>query len=138
MYTRRPIASLAASFVLLAAAPSAAQVIPVAVSVATDGTPGNNNSFTPAMSANGRFVAFTSFATNLVAGDTNNERDVFLRDRDTDADGIFDEAGAVGADQADLVAGIELEGRVDEEDLPAVLLVDAGKRDHASPLAYHR
>jgi hypothetical protein len=38
----------------------------------------------------------------------------------------------LGADQADLVAGIELEGRVDEEDLPAVLLVDAGKRDHAS------
>ena len=110
MYTRRPIASLAASFVLLAAAPSAAQVIPVAVSVATDGTPGNNNSFTPAMSANGRFVAFTSFATNLVAGDTNNERDVFLRDRDTDADGIFDEAGAVSTIRVSQRGGIEGNG----------------------------
>jgi hypothetical protein len=47
------------------------------------------------MSATGRFVAFTSFASNLVAGDTNGRQDVFLRDRDTDADGVFDEPGAV-------------------------------------------
>ena len=39
-------------------------------------------------------------------------------------------AGAVGPDQADLLAGIELERRVDEQDLPAVLLADAGKRNH--------
>ena len=39
-------------------------------------------------------------------------------------------AGAVRADEADLFAGIELEGGVDEEDLPAVLLADAGKRNH--------
>ena len=78
---------------LLAVSPAAdVAAQPVRVSVATDGTAGNNNSFTPAMSATGRFVAFTSFATNLVAGDTNGERDVFLRDRDTDAAGIFDEA----------------------------------------------
>jgi Tol biopolymer transport system component len=71
----------------------AAQVVPV--SVATDGTPTDNNSFLPAMSATGRFVAFTSFASNLVPGDSNGVQDVFLRDRDTDADGVFDEAGAV-------------------------------------------
>ena len=47
-------------------------------------------------------------------------------------------AGAIRADEADLFARIELEGGVDEEDLAAVLLADAGKRDHASPLAYHR
>ena len=40
-------------------------------------------------------------------------------------------ARAVGADEADLFAGIELEGGVDEEDLPAVLLADARERDHA-------
>ncbi len=39
-------------------------------------------------------------------------------------------AGAVGADQADFLAGIELERGVDEQDLPAVLLADAGKRNH--------
>jgi len=42
-----------------------------------------------------RFVAFVSSASNLVAGDTNGVADVFVRDRDTDRDGIFDEAGAV-------------------------------------------
>ena len=38
---------------------------------------------------------------------------------------------AVGADQADLLAGVQLERRVDEEDLPAVLLAEMGKGDHA-------
>ena len=34
----------------------------------------------PAVSTDGRFVVFASFATNLVAGDANGENDVFLRD----------------------------------------------------------
>ena len=34
-------------------------------------------------------------------------------------------AGAVGADEADLLAGIELKRRVDEQDLPSVLLPDS-------------
>ena len=40
-------------------------------------------------------------------------------------------AGAVGADQADLLAGIELKGGVDEDELLAVLLVDVGEGDHS-------
>jgi hypothetical protein len=32
------------------------------------------------LSADGRFVSFTSQATNLVAGDTNGDFDVFVRD----------------------------------------------------------
>ena len=32
------------------------------------------------ISANGRYVVFTSDANNLVAGDTNGTRDVFVRD----------------------------------------------------------
>jgi hypothetical protein len=43
------------------------------------------------MSADGRFVAFMSCASNLVPGDTNAAPDVFVRDRDPDEDGIFDE-----------------------------------------------
>ena len=39
-------------------------------------------------------------------------------------------AGAVGTDQADLLAGIQLEGGVDEDQLLAVLLVDVGEGDH--------
>ena len=70
----------------------------VRVSVATDGTEGNGHlseSHQPALAGNGRFVTFYSYATNLVPDDTNLALDVFVRDRDTDADGIFDEPGAV-------------------------------------------
>jgi len=55
-----------------------------------------------AISADGRYVAFSSEATNLVSAtsvppdvDTNGKRDIFLRDRDTDLDGVYDEPGAV-------------------------------------------
>jgi Tol biopolymer transport system component len=37
----------------------------------------------PAISADGRYVAFTSGSANLVAGDTNDESDVFVRDLST-------------------------------------------------------
>lgn len=39
--------------------------------------------FAASASADGRFVVFDSVASNLVPGDTNNRRDVFLRDRQT-------------------------------------------------------
>ena len=42
--------------------------------------PGNGMSYDSAITADGRYVAFTSTATNLVAGDTNNASDVFVRD----------------------------------------------------------
>ncbi|HLV59106.1 MAG TPA: M36 family metallopeptidase, partial [Natronosporangium sp.] len=41
------------------------------VSVASDGTQANANSFVASISADGRYVAFYSIATNLVPGDTN-------------------------------------------------------------------
>jgi len=53
------------------------------VSVASDGTPANDDSFSPATSADGRYVAFTSAASNLVASDTNQSDDVFVHDRQT-------------------------------------------------------
>ena len=53
------------------------------VSTATDGSQGNGSSFVPAISADGRYVAFYSDASNLVAGDTNGARDVFVRDLQT-------------------------------------------------------
>ena len=37
------------------------------------------SSYDPAISADGRFVAFESDATNLVPGDTNGVHDVFVR-----------------------------------------------------------
>jgi len=50
------------------------------VSVATDGTQGNDGSFSPSISADGHFVAFASYATNLAPNDTNIAVDVFVRD----------------------------------------------------------
>ena len=49
-------------------------------SVATGGALANGNSQEPIVAGNGRYVAFSSDATNLVAGDTNGVRDVFVRD----------------------------------------------------------
>lgn len=47
----------------------------------SDGTQGNGDSTYPSISADGRFVAFTSWADNLVSGDRNGKADVFLHDR---------------------------------------------------------
>ncbi len=51
------------------------------LSVSAAGTQANGDSFQPAISADGRSVAFYSAASNLVAGDTNGTQDVFVRDR---------------------------------------------------------
>ena len=64
------------------------------VSIASDGTEANFSSVTPSISDDGRFVAFSSAATNLVTGDTNGRADVYLHDRDSDGDSIYDEPGA--------------------------------------------
>jgi len=50
------------------------------VSVSTAGTPGNNDSYYPSISSDGRYVAFESLASNLVPNDTNILSDIFLRD----------------------------------------------------------
>ena len=50
------------------------------VSVDTNGFSGDGLSAEPAISADGRYVAFTSSADNLVPGDTNKAADVFVRD----------------------------------------------------------
>jgi len=44
---------------------------------------GNGDSYSPSISTDGRYVAFASDADNLVRGDTNAQRDVFVRDLTT-------------------------------------------------------
>ena len=76
------------------------------VSVGSEGTQGNGNSLEPALSTDGRFVAFLSQATNLVAGDTNGPAgfQVFVHDRQTGltervsiaSDGTPADAGSLG------------------------------------------
>jgi Tol biopolymer transport system component len=50
------------------------------VSVSSKGVQGNRGSAEPAISPDGRFVAYHSPASNLVPGDTNNADDVFVHD----------------------------------------------------------
>ena len=50
------------------------------VSVGRRGVEANSECFDPVVSANGRYVAFDSYASNLVANDTNHVSDVFVRD----------------------------------------------------------
>jgi TolB protein len=51
------------------------------VDVSTGGAEANAGSYEVAVSADGRYLAFTSDATNLVPGDTNGNSDVLVRDR---------------------------------------------------------
>ena len=69
------------------------------MSVDAVGVPGNSSSLEPALTPDGQYVVFQSFADNLVVGDTNSRTDVFLHNRQsgntelvslTDADGLGD------------------------------------------------
>jgi hypothetical protein len=51
------------------------------VSVASDGREANGTCLWPAISPDGRFVAFTSWADNLVPGDTDRREEILVRDR---------------------------------------------------------
>jgi len=91
------------------------------VSVSSAGVQGNGDSYRPSISSDGRFVAFESYAGNLVAGDTNGDvdaylgADVFVHDRLTPevCEGDFDGDGDVDGEdldtQADGSAGITLD-----------------------------
>ena len=49
--------------------------------MSSTGAQGNERASSPAISSDGRYVAFSSDASNLVPGDTNGSPDVFVRDR---------------------------------------------------------
>jgi Tol biopolymer transport system component len=56
------------------------------VSVSSTGVQGNGNCTNPTpISSNGRYVAFTSEADNLVVGDSNGFWDIFVHDRQTES-----------------------------------------------------
>jgi Tol biopolymer transport system component len=72
-----------AALVLVSTAPSATTAGTTRVSVSSGSQQGDRPSYTAGVSANGRFIAFTSLATNLVPGDTNDRQDAFVYDRST-------------------------------------------------------
>ena len=83
------------------------------VSLSGEGAAGNGDSYDPAISADGRYVAFTSAASNLTAGDANEELDIFVRDRDEGAT-VLASVGPQGAqgDGPSVAPTISADGRV--------------------------
>ncbi len=83
------------------------------VSVASDGTQSNGSSYYTSISADGRYVAFTSMASNLVNGDTNNKTDAFVHDRQTGETTRVSVAsdGTQGNSSSDFVPSISADGR---------------------------
>ncbi len=73
----------------------------------------NSGSFSASVSADGRFVAFVSAATNLVPNDTNGRDDVFVRDRQTGQTKMvsINFAGTGGGDQHSSTPTITPDGR---------------------------
>jgi Tol biopolymer transport system component len=91
----------------------------VRVSVDSNGVGGDRDSYSPSISAGGRFVAFSSVADNLVAADQNGFQDVFVHDRDPDGNGIFDEGNGVTTRVSKSSGGSEGDGVSDAASMSA-------------------
>lgn len=82
------------------------------VSLSPTGTESNGGSESGTVSADGRFVAFTSYANNLVAGDANGYGDIFLRDRKTGQTALISKPAAGGpSDNDSYLSRISADGR---------------------------
>jgi Tol biopolymer transport system component len=83
------------------------------VSLSSDGTQGNSNSFSASISSDGRYVAFTSTASNLVPNDNNRAGDVFLRDLQTNITSLIsvDSNGVQGENASSIDPAISADGR---------------------------
>ena len=84
------------------------------VSASAAGVEGNGDSWAPAISADGLAVAFESYASNLVAGDTNGVRDVFgwLAQDPTGIERLSVGPGGVQANAASFAPTVSGDGRV--------------------------
>ena len=81
-------------------------------SVDSSGVLGNLPSQLASISADGRWVAFESLATNLVSGDTNGKRDVFVRDRQSGAtERVSVSSSGAQGNQESRTASISADGR---------------------------
>ena len=81
------------------------------VSVDTNEALGNGQSWQASISGDGRLVAFTSTATNLVSGDTNGSNDVFVRQRSLGTTTrVSVDSGGAQANGASLLASISADG----------------------------
>lgn len=81
------------------------------VSVASNGAQANEGSSGPTISANGRWIAFVSRATNLAAADTTSVEDIYLHDRTTGATTLVSVSiDGTGSDQGTVTPHISADG----------------------------
>jgi hypothetical protein len=103
---------------------SAAGAVTERVSLSTAGAQANAASVTSAMSTDGRFVVFSSSASNLVGGDANSQADVFVRDRVAAETSLVSvSSSGVQANEDSLGTGISGDGRYVVFESPASNLV---------------
>ena len=83
------------------------------VSVASDGTQANGNSWVHSISGDGRYVTFSSFADNLVSGETNYNPHIYLHDRQSGTTEIVSVAsnGSIGNGGSSTRSEISDDGR---------------------------
>ncbi len=107
------------------------------VSLSSAGMQGSGASFDPAISADGRFVAFTSAAPDLVAGDDNGQVDVFVRDRQR-GETVLASVGPQGAggDGPSVAPAISADGRFVAFESDAGSLVE-GDENHTGDVFVH-
>jgi hypothetical protein len=83
------------------------------VSVDSNGAQGNGLSAFASLSADGRYVVFFSDATNLVVGDTNGVRDIFVHDwQSGTTERVNVSTGGAQANQVSSYGAISADGRV--------------------------
>lgn len=102
------------------------------ISVGAGGVQANSRSFAADVSASGQFVVFHSDATNLVSGDTNGARDVFVRDRQAAVTRrVSLGEGGVQANGSSQLPEVSADGRVVAFESQATNLVagDTSRRD---------
>ncbi len=109
------------------------------VSVNDLGVEGNNWSYWPSISGDGRYVAFSSWADNLAAGDINGTGDIFVYDRQT---GTIErvsvnDLGAGGTDPSDF-SSISGDGRYVAFESWADNLVAGDNNDASDIFVYDR
>jgi len=109
------------------------------VSVGVGGAPSNGISNRVSMSANERYVVFESVATNLVTGDTNGARDIFVHDRHTaTTTRVSVGAGGVEANGDSSVPSISSDGRYVAFESVATNLVAGDTNGVADAFAHDR
>ncbi|TVQ33722.1 MAG: hypothetical protein EA376_01720, partial [Phycisphaeraceae bacterium] len=104
-------AAFTAACILIA--PAAAQTTEL-VSVSSTGEQANSWSSWPSISADGRYVAFDSNATNLVPGVSNNALDIYVHDRQT---GVTERVSVSSTGGLCSIGGAEIDSRCVDADL---------------------